>query len=134
MRPFPVTFFWWVVSSQVCGATLLDHFIQDIIETWKPLSPTVIFRGDLPELCLTTERILCLPNNNDSEVEALKEHVTKLHLEGKQGCLIFIGSNHGQLINYLGMDNHIFTKSLKQHTFAETDTGIGVSSCIGISL
>ena len=83
--------------SATVGAEPIDEFISDIIGEWQLRLPTIVAGNDLPELCMTHERVLCLSNGFD--LDELSEHIAKLHLNRKQDGVIFTREEgHHQLL------------------------------------
>ena len=70
------------------GAESLSTFIEDIIQSWKLLSPTIIFTGEMIDLCMRHDMILCV--TNDENVTELAEHLATIHKVRKQDGLIFV--------------------------------------------
>ena len=91
----------FLISSNVEGVEqmdLMDNFILDLIKTWKLLSPTIIIKEDILDLCIRQDMVLCLLNDggNTSEVA---QHLNVIgggrYLDG----LIFVGTRvHKQLL------------------------------------
>ena len=79
------------------GSEILEKFIEDIIDTWQLLSPTIISKSDLPEICMRRQRLLCLSDGwNTTE---LAEHLDQ---RGKQDGIIFLGrKGHEELLHIL---------------------------------
>ena len=46
---------------------MLNSFITDIISTFKLTSPTIIYHGEAPEICMT-HWVLCLDQENQQEI------------------------------------------------------------------
>ena len=99
--------FW--LSSKVNGEEPIDQFIVHIIETWKVLSPTIVYNGDMPESCYALNFVLCLHNENENK-EELVELLTHMHLDGKQDGIIFVGpQGHELLLRKLPINTHVYT-------------------------
>ena len=80
------------------GSEILGRFIEDIIDTWQLLSPTVIVvKSDFPEVCMTRQWLLCLSDGWNAP--ELAEHLDQ---RGKQDGIIFLGrKGHEELIHTL---------------------------------
>ena len=100
-------FLLWTCSNYVGGqretewegerdAGPLENFIEAIIGTWKPLSPTIIIREELTDLCRRRDMMLCV--TNDANVTELAEHLARIHQMGRQDGLIFVGSTEHELL------------------------------------
>ena len=76
--------FW--LCSKVNGEEPMDQFIVHIIETWKVLRPTIVYRGDMPESCYALNFVLCLHNENENK-EELVELLTHMHLRREHPVL-----------------------------------------------
>ena len=77
-----------------------EKFIEDIIDTWQLLSPALIAQGELPQLCMRLEWVLCLPT--DSDTNDLVEHLALIHKQRKQDGIIFWGNQgHEKLLKQL---------------------------------
>ena len=74
--------------SVVNGKDTLDAFLSDIISEWQLRLPTIVAGDDLPGLCMTSERLLCLSNAVD--LNELAEQLALLHLNRKQDGVIFL--------------------------------------------
>ena len=86
-----------LVCSNVIGAQLHEEFIADIIGKWHLRLPTVVVEDDIPELCMTREKLLCLPS--DMDINRVADHLTLLHLNRMQDGVIFVGSDcHSRLL------------------------------------
>ena len=56
------------------GANLSEKFLDDIIATWKLLSPTIIVQDDnLPDMCMTHAWVLCLKNDKCETFQQFSE-------------------------------------------------------------
>ena len=99
MRKLMKTFSCILFSSAVTSEPVAVHnFIVDIIGTWQLRLPTLVFEDDLPQLCMTHERALCLTNAMD--LDELAEHLATIHLNRRQDGLIFVGNaGHKKLLN-----------------------------------
>ena len=82
-----------ILSIAKCSDTEeFETFIVDLIDAWKLRSPTLIARGDLPQVCMRLEWVLCLPT--DSDTNELVEHLAAIHKQRKQDGIIFL-EKHG---------------------------------------
>ena len=68
----------------------LENFIEAIIETWKLLSPTIIIREDMTDLCRRRDMMLCV--TNDANATQLAEQLAMIHQVGQQDGVVFAGS------------------------------------------
>ena len=93
------------------GAEPPANFVEDIVMTWKLLSPTIIFRDEMINLCRTKDMMLCLIN--DGNITELAEHLAMIHQGGKQDGLIFVGSLwHDELLSEIVKTTpYIFTSN-----------------------
>ena len=95
-------FLLWVIST-ANGSEYdrLEAFAEDIIDKWQLLSPTIIVRDDLFELCLQSRWVLCLSERMDTN--DLAKHLDLIHQQRKQDGIIFIGrEGHEKLVKQLG--------------------------------
>ena len=79
-----------------------ETFIEDIIETWELLLPTIIIKDDIPGMCMTRnrQRVLCLPNNQDTN--ELVDHLALIDQHREQDGLIFVGcQRHENILKLL---------------------------------
>ena len=74
------------------GAELqqFEAFIEDLISTWQLKSPTIVFYGDLPQICMNRQWLLCV--SHDQNTNELPHHLASIHLRRKQDGLIFVGN------------------------------------------
>ena len=84
----------WICPG-IQATETLDNFIEDLIASWKLISPTIIILHDalLPEYCLRHNWVLCL--QNDMNMNQLSEHIVSMHQDRKQDGVVFVG-HHGQ--------------------------------------
>ena len=61
----------------VHGDDSVNGFITDIILSLRLISPTIIYHGDTPEICMSRQWMLCLDEGNDQK--KLAEHIAMLH-------------------------------------------------------
>ena len=79
----------------------LENFIEDIIRTWNLLSPTLVVDENIPAMCFSHERVLCL-QNGDTDIAELTQHLTVIHEGRKQDGMIFVGAKvHEQLLKHM---------------------------------
>ena len=69
--------FWILSIADGSDIHEFEKFIEEIIEAWKLQSPTLIVQGDLPQLCMTLEWVLCLPATSDTNNEQLGPSFSK---------------------------------------------------------
>ena len=82
------------------GSEEFEAFLQDVIQTWQLRSPTIIFKEDLPKMCMQNQRLLCLSNEGDRN--ELANHLASIHQHRKQDGLIFVGQQgHTELLKHL---------------------------------
>ena len=77
-----------------------EAFIWGIITTWQLRSPTILFKDDLPQMCMNQQWILCLTLNMDTN--ELANHLAFIHKHRKQDGLIFVGhQSHEKLLKHM---------------------------------
>ena len=76
-----------VALKLASGRDTLNEFILDVINEWQLLLPTIVAGHDLPELCRTPQRVLCLSYADYSNEMA--ERIALMHLDRKQDGIIF---------------------------------------------
>ena len=92
MAKLPLLALALMIGSFAEGAELsnpLERFIEDIIMTWKLLSPTIIVKEEIFDLCRTHQWALCVTNNGN--VTDLAKHLSIAHRSRKQDSLILVG-------------------------------------------
>ena len=109
-----ITFFLLYGIFTISHGTELQHFeafIKDIIKTWQFRAPTVLFKDDLPELCMTHQWLLCLSDDGDDS--ELSNHLGSIHHHRKQDGMIFVGyQGHEKLLQRLaGSGSTILTSN-----------------------
>ena len=78
----------------------VEKVTEDLIQTWKLLSPTVIIRDDSFDLCMLRSWILCLFDWHNTT--QLAHHLDLISRENKQDGVIFVGSQgHEELLREL---------------------------------
>ena len=90
MAKLPLLALALVIGSFAEGAELsdpLERFIEDIITTWKLLSPTVIVKEEILDLCTTHQWLNCV--TNDGNITDLAKHLSIAHRSRKQDSLIW---------------------------------------------
>ena len=77
-----------------------EAFVGDIIDTWQFLSPTIIFKSDLPRMCMTHQWLLCYAN--DLDAQELANQLVLIHRGRKLDGLIIQGRHgHKKLLKHL---------------------------------
>ena len=66
---------------------VFDNFIGDVIETWQLRSPTILVEGELPNVCMTHQWLLCL-SNNQGTID-LRNHLDYIQQSRRQDGVIF---------------------------------------------
>ena len=56
------------VLSGVNGNDDLNLFISDIIKEFRLISPVIIYNGDIPDICMTHQWLLCLDQEGEQEI------------------------------------------------------------------
>ena len=84
----------------VHGDDVMSKFITDVISTLKLISPTILYHGNLPEICMTLEWILCLDQEND-HID-LAEHISMLYEQRRQDSVLITDIN-SDLLAHLTM-------------------------------
>ena len=73
---------------------------MDLIDTWHLRSPTIIVQGDLPDLCMRHQWLLCLSDSLD--VTELANHLALTHQHRRQDGIVLIGrTGHEHLLKEL---------------------------------
>ena len=72
----------------------MNSFIDDVIAELRLTSPTIIFIGEVPPICLETDWTLCL-DNSQNEAVLISKHLETLHLSRKQDGVIFADGGNG---------------------------------------
>ena len=92
--------FWLFSSAHAFESEELDKFLVDLIDTWQLHSPTVIVQGDLPELCMARQWLLCLSGSWDA-IE-LANHLALAYLHRRQDGIVLVGrTGHKNLLREL---------------------------------
>ena len=102
MRPVYLhIFLFWAFSTcaNAFESDELDKFLGDLIGTWQLRSPTIIVQGDLPELCMRQQWLLCLSDSFEST--ELGNHLALSHQHRRQDGIILFGTGHEQLLRKL---------------------------------
>ena len=87
-------------TAEVAGVEPLEKFIEDIVMTWKLLSPTIILKEETLDLCRSHEMMRCVLN--DANTTELAEHLSTLHNGRTQDGLILVGSSvHEKLVEQI---------------------------------
>ena len=55
------------------GDDNLNSFITDVVMKFKLASPTILYHGEAPEICLTQWWVLCLDQENQQEIHIEKK-------------------------------------------------------------
>ena len=60
------------VFPYVHGDDVMSKFITDMISSFNLISPTIIYHGNPPEICMTRQWVLCLDQENEqNEIRGL---------------------------------------------------------------
>ena len=78
--PFGV-FLGFCMLLGVNGDDNLNLLFTDIIAKFRLISPTIIYQGEIPEICITHSWLLCLDQEDELEVHPDDEEV----METKRG-------------------------------------------------
>ena len=77
-----------------------EAFIEDVIETWQLRHPTILFKDDLPKICMVYQWLLCLSNEEDTN--ELANHLATIHKHRKQDGLIIVGNQgHEKILKHV---------------------------------
>ena len=77
-----------------------EPFIASIIEKWKLISPTIIYKDDMPDMCINHPWLLCI--TNDADDKGLANHLKSIDIKGNQDGLILVGiEGHKKLLKDL---------------------------------
>ena len=74
-----------LVLNSFASASSDEIFLEDLIVNFELHAPTVIFDEELPEFCMTIERVLCLKH----DAPGIAQHLKMLHLSRKQDGVLF---------------------------------------------
>ena len=72
----------------------VNSFIVDVIAEFRLTSPTIIFVGDVPPICMETDWSLCI-ENSQNDAALISKHLETLHLSRKQDGVIFADGGNG---------------------------------------
>ena len=87
-----------------------NSFITDIISSLRLISPTILYHGRLPEICMTGQWVLCLDQKNDPN--ELVEHIAMLYKQRKQDGVLFVGTETDQgLLENLAVNEPLMFRS-----------------------
>ena len=96
-------------SSEV---EVFETLVKSIVDKWQLLSPTIIVRDTIPEICLTLDWVLCL--TTDLDINELTQQLAATHQPRHQDGILFLGVHgHEDLIKKLA--NHkpsLFTSNI----------------------
>ena len=97
-----LTLFCWVslllILKGIKGDDHFEGFIGDIISEWNLQSPTIVVQDDLPDMCKTSQWVLCVDSTMDTA--ELAGNIANVGMGSKQDSLIFgTGKDHGQLLD-----------------------------------
>ena len=70
----------------------MNHFISDVVENFRLISPTIIFGDEAPGLCMDEDWVLCL-DSSQNDASLIAKHLETLHLSRKQDAVIFADGN-----------------------------------------
>ena len=107
----------WVFHSLLCnvveeGQHEEGAFVEAIINTFRLISPTIIFYEEAPDICLTKSWVLCLSNFEGSNRTEFAGHLITLYEMTKHDGLIFLTSPHNsELLQQLGKTSPLFFNS-----------------------
>ena len=93
-----------LVSICSCGYGAnhtFELFIEDIIVTWKLISPTIVVDENLLQACRTLPWVLCLADDNDNN--ELVEHLGVMHQGRKHDGIIFANEGQKELLQQLNI-------------------------------
>ena len=83
----------------------VEKFTEDVIQTWKLRSPTVIIGHETLDLCRQRSWILCLSDGQNTT--QLAHHLDLVRRENKQDGVIFVGSQGGNSIEKIEIENQL---------------------------
>ena len=75
---------------------VVNVFLKDIISTFKLLSPTIIYEEVAPDVCMTENWVLCLPNFQRGSIDGLANHLITVHNISKHDGVIFLQNELNQ--------------------------------------
>ena len=91
-----------LVSICSCGYGAnhtFELFIEDIIVTWKLISPTIVVDENLLEACRTLPWVLCLAGDTNE----LAEHLDVMHHGRKHDAIIIANKGQKKLLQQLNI-------------------------------
>ena len=127
MRGYLALFLLLFTLHHVQGDDSVNGFITDIILSLRLVSPTIIYHGHVPEICMSRQWVLCLEEGNDQK--ELAGHIAMLHRQTghltynqtvqdkpsgrKQDGLLFFGSetDSGLLLDLALLEPLMFRSS-----------------------
>ena len=84
-------------------------FVEAIINTFRLISPTIIFYKEAPDICLTRGWVLCLSNFEGSNRTELASRLITIYKNGKNDGLIFFASQYNhELLQQLAKASPLF--------------------------
>lgn len=85
------------ILKGIHGEDHFEGFLENLIKEWNLRSPTIVVQVDPPDICLTSQWVLCIFGKMDTT--ELAGHLANIERGSKQDSLIFgPGQNHGQLL------------------------------------
>ena len=79
---------------------MLETFLEDVIDKWGLLSPTIIFQDEMPTTCMDLDWTLCL--TYDIGIRETADHLDIIFKTRKQDGIIFVGDQgHQQVVRQL---------------------------------
>ena len=88
------------ILKGIHGEDHFEGFLDDLIKEWNLQSPTIVVHAGPPDICLTSQWVLCIFCKMDST--ELAGHLANVERGSMQDSLIFgPGQSHGQLLAYI---------------------------------
>ena len=88
------------ILKGIHGEDHFEGFLDDLIKEWNLQSPTIVVHAGPPDICLTSQWVLCIFCKIDST--ELAGHLANVERGSMQDSLIFgPGQSHGQLLAYI---------------------------------
>ena len=84
-------------------------FVKAIINTFRLISPTIIFYREAPDICLTKTWVLCLSNFEGSNKTELAGHLITLYDLTRHDGLIFLTNQYNrEVLQHLAKTSPLF--------------------------
>ena len=86
-RLFGLSFYLWI-GSRVNGQETIDIFLNDLVDTFKLTSPTILYENDdeIPEICYASQWVLCLSSKqHESDLKENTDNPESYRESGNDG-------------------------------------------------